>query len=53
MVRSLESGTAFPVYFAGKWVCLVWGRVMSYVAGPKQYYLHENWDELIRKRMEI
>ncbi len=42
LVKALESGTSFPAYFAGKWICLVWSRGMSYLAGPNQYYLHEN-----------
>ena len=42
LVRALASGTSFPVYFASKWICLVWSRTMSYLSGPSQYYLHEN-----------
>lgn len=42
LIRALESGSAFPVYFAKKWSCLVWGKVMSYLAGPQTYRLHSN-----------
>lgn len=42
LINALESGKSFPVYFAGKWVCLIWSRLMSYVAGPHHYNLHQN-----------